>query len=135
MGGPQDIGFIPDLDFKQPLEPFPATENLIQDFSMDWGPAAFMTEEDLPAMDTIDDHLLQTADETGETVTAVNREGLNGIFTGPPSGQPRSSADFGSPHHLLKEEVSSQHPTPESELAFTVNDNGFPVETAEEAPV
>ena len=67
--GPQDIGFIPDLDFEQPLEPFPATESLIQDFSMDWGPASFMTEEDLPPMDTIDDHLLQTAGDTGETVT------------------------------------------------------------------
>ena len=114
--GQQDIGFIPDLDFEQPMEPFPATESLIQDFSMDWGPAAIMTEEDLPPMDTIDDHLLQTADETGETLTAANCEVLDGIFTGSRSGQPRSPADFGSPHHLLTEEVSSQYPTPESEL-------------------
>merc|ERR1712209_349236 len=94
-----------------------------------------MTEVDLPPMDTIDGHLMQTAGDTGETVTAVNCEVLNDIFNGPPSGQPRSSADFGSPHHLLTEEVSSQHPTPESELSSTVNDNGFPVETAEKAPV
>ena len=128
--GPQDIGFLPDLDFEQPLEPFPATENLIQDFLMDWGPAAIMTEEDLPPMDTIDDHLLQTAGETGETVTAASREFIDGIFTGSRSGQPRSPADFGTPRHLLTEEVSSQHPNPESKLSSTVDGSSFHVERA-----